>query len=420
MRRSSRVGFTLVELLVVIAIIGILAGLLLPAIQQAREAARRMSCGSNIRQFGIALLGYEYSYKKLPGFSVGIYIANPPNYSGHITTPGQPAPGRWTGLIGMLPFMEQSALFTQITSGHVQKIPGGNTRTWGPYGQTGNPMTIHPPWDDIYTPALTQIGFFRCPSDPIKKANGYNTNSALGRTNYAFCVGDGDWGITGFDLQREVTRGAFERAIQKTLAAVTDGTSNTIMFGEIATAPTLVPVWSVPNVMTPKVQGITVVGRSVTGGALADCVDVKECKGKVRGGVYTGTVNVSNRRGIRWMDALPLLLGFNTILGPNSASCYSPNKGTLGTGEVDGILSSTSYHVGGSHVVTFDNSVKFIPNEIDTTNPDPTVLPSAPIYAPGRNGAVTTPNWTSPSPFGAWGAMGTIAGGEVIGDMPGN
>jgi len=127
MKKLSREGFTLVELLVVIAIIGILAGLLLPAIQQAREAARRMSCGSNIRQFGIATLGYEYSYKKLPGYACGIFVANYPNYTGHLTNYG-----RWSGMVGLLPFMEQNALFTQITSGFSDR-----TGNYGPYGQIG-------------------------------------------------------------------------------------------------------------------------------------------------------------------------------------------------------------------------------------------------------------------------------------------
>ena len=95
----------------VIAIIGILAGLLLPTIQQAREAAGRKSCSSNIRQFGIGLLNYEYSFKLLPGFAAEYGV-------GSLTLGTHDAPGaavpRWSGVIGMLPMMEQQILFTRI------------------------------------------------------------------------------------------------------------------------------------------------------------------------------------------------------------------------------------------------------------------------------------------------------------------
>jgi len=112
--------------------------------------------------------------------------------------------------------------------------------------------------------------------------------------------------------------------------------------------------------------------------------------------------------------------GFQTIIGPNGASCCNPaatNPAQSGAS----IRSAGSYHFGGAHVVTFDNSVKFIPNEIDTTNTAPGATPAT-YFAPGRttaSGGGQTPNWNSPSPFGVWGAMGTRGSADDVSVMPG-
>jgi prepilin-type N-terminal cleavage/methylation domain-containing protein len=415
MKRTYRKGFTLVELLVVIAIIGILAGLLLPAIQQAREAARRMSCSSNIRQFGIALLGYEYSYKKIPGAAAGVFLANP--------NAGQPtvtaaAEGRWSGLIGMLPFMEQQALFTQIDSGYsARNGANGNppTVTRGPYGTMPGPTYIQP-WQGVYHPAASQVGFFRCPSDPGRKTQAYGS---LGRLNYAFCMGDGQIGTNSANINQEVTRGMFCLGQQFILAACTDGTSNTIMFGEVA-SPAASVVRNATQVNATAVKDAKVQGGNIKMALIGSPkgIDVMACRQTVQSGVYKGSQNVHELRAIRWLDALPIFTAFNTVNGPNGASCT--NSATT-NGEGVGIYSAASYHFGGAHVVMFDNAVRFIPNEINTTNNDVSnTANTTDYYSPGRvDGNTVTPNWSGPSPFGTWGAMGTRGGGEPTEEMPG-
>jgi prepilin-type N-terminal cleavage/methylation domain-containing protein len=413
MKKSFRKGFTLVELLVVIAIIGILAGLLLPAIQQAREAARRMSCSSNIRQFGIALLGYEYSYKKIPGQSAGIYLANP--NAGQPAVPNANA-GRWSGLIGMLPFMEQQALFTQIDSGYsARQGSTGNILTRGPYGQQIPAAAILGPRSGVYHPALAQVGFFRCPSDPGRKTQAFGS---LGRVNYAFCIGDNQEGGNNNNINQDHCRGMFQSGQQMILAACTDGTSNTIMFGEMGTNGTSVTVTAAQANAT-QVKDAKVQGRNVRLPFTAlRGVDVMNCRQKVRAGVYFGTNTVTEWRGDGWMEAYSPWAVFNTINGPNGASCADDSNAN-GTGE--GIWSAGSYHFGGAHVVMFDNAVRFIPNEVDTTNNDvSTTANTTDYYSPGRiDGNQVTPNWSGPSPFGTWGAMGTRGGGENALDMPG-
>lgn len=115
-RGSSRLGFTLVELLVVIAIIGILVALLLPAIQAAREAARRTQCANNLKQIGIALHNYHDTYRVFPSEktmsnrpSDGLLRCEDPGPSWDVE------PGNWE--IFLLPFIEQSAAYDQLDWG---------------------------------------------------------------------------------------------------------------------------------------------------------------------------------------------------------------------------------------------------------------------------------------------------------------
>jgi len=423
MKLRFKKGFTLVELLVVIAIIGILAGLLLPAIQQAREAARRMSCSSNIRQFGIALLNYEYSYKMLPPFGAGYGLGNAS--TGVPDTPGSFS--RWSGIIGLLPMMEQQTLYTRIDSGGDQRN-GGAIETTGPYAQRFNgmgpaampiPGSFYYPWDGGWLPNRTQIGFFRCPSDPGRMAP--SNLGSLARTNYAFNMGDGIIGGDEQTREADCVRGPFPRGFALPLASITDGTSNTIMFGEISTVDTTNVVWNTggQTLVNPKVQGRTtqIPERTpIPGFGSATTVDIVACKSKARGGIYVtppaGSL-FANVSGVRWLDNLVANTAFHTIIGPNGATCY-----VGGSSEVDGVRTAGSYHFGGAHVVAFDNAVKFIPNEVDTANSIPGGN-MATYYSPGRNQWESSLNWSSPSPFGTWGAMGTRGAGDEVGVMPG-
>src|SRR2546423_832762 len=133
---SDRRGFTLVELLVVIAIIGVLVALLLPAVQAARESARRMSCASNLRQVGLATHNYHDINQAFP---IGV--------SNDIPGAGNGSNSNWTWPARILPFIEQSALYSQLNVGI------GNA----PLPTAGTPLA---------QALLTPIPIYMCPSDP--------------------------------------------------------------------------------------------------------------------------------------------------------------------------------------------------------------------------------------------------------------
>src|SRR5262245_15507140 len=155
MKHSSR-GFTLVELLVVIAIIGILIALLLPAVQAAREAARRSQCMNNLRQMGLAMLNYEQSYKKFPPSDVLV---------------PDPATGELTKSLGLsvharlLPFVEESSLRTLVNFSAA-------------YSDASN-----------VTAKMTRVPMFVCPSDGGENATAINAKGAA--TSYHANQGSG-------------------------------------------------------------------------------------------------------------------------------------------------------------------------------------------------------------------------------------
>ena len=159
--RNQKVGFTLVELLVVITIIGILIALLLPAVQAAREAARRMQCTNNLKQIGLALASYESSAKAFP---MGVYWSSCPLGSAKGQRDGS-CGGRNGWVIAILPYLELENIYNSL-----KLIP---TSGWSASGGVN---------DAVYT---TNITAYRCPSDdPGKFPSG---SFQLSRSNYVGC-----------------------------------------------------------------------------------------------------------------------------------------------------------------------------------------------------------------------------------------
>lgn len=215
--QSSRAAFTLVELLVVIAIIGVLVALMLPAVQSAREAARRTKCQNHLRQIGIAVHSFEDSFKKIPANRYG-------DYDGYMSFGGPyENSSSWSWLSAILPFLEQSNI---VNTGDI------------PNKQLNQ------------TPVLeSSIAVFQCPSDEIARLKTFFEKSRYlrglktGLTNYKgvqganFCWGDwANGSSTGGDCEPwwkgDGVLYPMDWQTPKGLAAIKDGTSMTMLAGE--------------------------------------------------------------------------------------------------------------------------------------------------------------------------------------------
>ncbi len=406
-RRST--GFTLVELLVVIAIIGVMVGLLLPAVQAAREAARRMACSNNVKQIGLGLHNYHSSYNLLPQYQGG---------SGGlpISVSFDPIVGvdanALSIFVGLLPFIEQQALWEQISSPLVDPISGGIFPAMGPtpYKRlASHSVTRYEPW-------LTEIGTLRCPSDP-----GFGL-PAHARTNYAACLGDsamvnhsplvpglGRWpeDVNAAVAARGSCRGAFVARQFTSFSDLRDGLANTILVGEINTdlgdedITTQLSVVDLPDVaINPNF-----------------CYDqgYRDPARPRFWGTNSTAVEIDYRRGHAWALGLHLCTGFNTILPPNQGMCGS--IGSVVSRLMGGVTPASSRHQGGAHVLLADGAVRFVTDSIEAGSSSTTTVfvdmngdgnlsdsSAAPYQAGSR------------SPFGLWGAMGTRASSEVLQD----
>lgn len=224
-------GFTLVELLVVIAIIGILVALLLPAVQAAREAARRMSCGSNLKNIAIAVLNYEDTNGELPTARLG-----PDSTGGKETFDLKLAVERSgaSGFVLLLPYLEEQALFDGLDIYEMNSIfPAGDFDTGGL-------------WHTVTPEAKAREGLLNqrpsilvCPSDPSlpeSEVVGTDWDFIPATGSYAFCAGHRGPNSpepVNSCLTKHHNSGAHLYWQPVPLRKVTDGTSKTYSVGEV-------------------------------------------------------------------------------------------------------------------------------------------------------------------------------------------
>ena len=350
-------AFTLVELLVVIAIIGILIALLLPAVQAAREAARRMQCTNRLKQLGLAFHNYHDSMNSLP--------------TGCISYPA--GGSAW---FTIFPYIEKGAHAANLMSGG-----GGPTSDWETItindficpsdGSRGRPDVVsycisYADWTEL--PQITSFGSHnnRGPGDSLNIGPHRNKRSAI--------VGGGD--------------------IFHGLSYLVDGTSNTIAASERCIGPG-------GNVQLAKV------GVAWDSGGATGVWDLMDSNGKNRdnpqtcldqasGGRYKAGVVVSDKGCKWWHRGGPLDTGFNTILPPNSPSCLAFDAENGDWGEWARFLGSAgSNHTGGVNALRWDGSVGFVSQNVNCGTTLSTPPPESGI-----------------SPYGIWGALGSANGGE--------
>ena len=407
--REGRLGkpaFTLVELLVVIAIIGMLIALLLPAVQAAREAARRMQCSNNMKQFSLALHTYHDANMEFPGVnkSIPAYDENGVRLT---TADGYPDCMTWFGVaFSLLPQIEQIARYDAWI---------GTYPTQGPSVSEPNSMF----------PFIEKTPFLACPSDSnatsasvpvssivVSRADHFNNlvqgneadaSNSRCAARAIFNGGNSDWNRprpqTGWQTMA--------------IAGCVDGTSNTIAISEIATiseAGTRLIKGGVLHV--PDMGGS---GKGFNEGIETACYNKRDPVDRT---LMLGDPVAEARRGFFGFSGRPADTTFNTALPPNAPSCQQ-----LNSRDSFGAYTASSYHTGGVNCGMFDGAVKLIADSINwksswvTATWVPEIQPSNTAGNAGSTGQPGQVMEGGPSDFGVWGALGSRDGGESSGSL---
>lgn len=310
--RTRTRGFTLIELLVVIAIIAVLISLLLPAVQSAREAARRMACGNNLKQLGLAMHQYENAHGVLPPS-----VVLDTNSSGAVTWFGG-----WSAQGRILPYLEQNNAFSGINFS-MSYSNAANT--------TISNLTVN-----------TLI----CPSEVRPEP------TKFGVINYGVNVGD--WYVWG-GANSLPNRAAFGVNMSRRLASITDGLSNTLMMAEVkAYQPYYRNTGAITGMTASNIPSPNASPESVT--------------------AYYFAATSPNLTGhSEWVDGHAHQSGFTTAWTPNKKILGTAAKNLdvdlttmreANGGPTFASITSRSYHPGGVQILKADGSVSFVSSTI--------------------------------------------------------
>lgn len=320
-RTATRLGFTLIELLVVIAIIGVLIALLLPAVQQAREAARRTQCKNNLKQLSLAMLNYADTFGRLPSGSRHGRWGGEPNL--------QPNFYRWSVWAMLTPFLEKTEVYDSINF---------NFPLYWSVTSVSAPNS---------TAVARKVSTFLCPSDrgeAVAKVFGF-PEFDFGPVNYAACTGSG----TVENGSPYDTDGAFFINSAVRLSEFIDGTSKTAAFSESLLGMPAAPAGQPQN---PRFVYGVVFNAPLT---VAGCAAPQGW-------------NVSDQRGFSWVNGEYRCGMYNHFYPPNHLlhDCmgiwFLPGDRQFTSW---GWRAARSLHGDGVHVAAVDGSVHYVSDSVD-------------------------------------------------------